>query len=199
MRTHTWIPIGALVVLLVTLLLLPPERHLGRLLALIYLHGAFIRVGVVLFVAGAGSALVFLATRQSWAWRWTRALQITALSSWTLGFVISFYPSYVTWGTPIAWSEPRTQMVVRVLVVATLAFGIAYWLDSPPLAAVASTLIGLAIPILIWRTGVIRHPLNPVGESPSLVLRLAYGIIIVCLLVASFWGTAQIATSASDA
>ncbi len=198
MRRQIWIPVGALAVLLLTLVFLPPERHLGRLLTLIYLHGALIRVGMVLFVAGAIVAIAFLATRRQWAWQWTRALQVTAFSTWALGFIISFYPTYVTWGTPIAWSEPRTQMVVRVLVVAGLAFGVARWLNSPLLVAGSSALIGLTIPILVWQTGVIRHPLNPIGESPSFMLRAAYILIVLSLLIIALWETACIAEKLPD-
>ncbi len=193
MRRDTWIPIVAGVALIVTLALLPPERYLGRLLIPIYVHGALVRTGALLFVTGALMALVAIGWGAPWAWKWTRALQVTALISWGAGFVISFYPSYATWGTPIAWSEPRTQMVIRVLVVALLAFGVARWLNEPYITAGASIVVGLAVPLLIWRTGVIRHPIDPIGTSPSARLQMAYLIVLLCTVVIALWGTYRLA------
>ncbi len=193
MRRDAWIPVVAVGTLMVTLALLPPERHLGRLLVPIYVHGALVRTGVFLFLAGALTAVVALVLGEDWAWRWTRTLQITALGSWGLGFLISFYPSYVAWGTAIAWSEPRTQMVIRVLAVAIIVFGLARWLGEPAAIAGASILLGLAVPLLIWQTGVIRHPVDPIGTSPSLRFQLMYVIIVLCVVVLALWVTYRLA------
>ncbi len=195
MRRDTWIPVAAVGVMAVTLALLPPERHLGRLLIPIYIHGALVRTGVILFLAGALSAIVALVANESWAWEWTRALQISALASWTAGFIVSFYPSYAAWGTIIAWSEPRTQMVIRVLVVALVVFGVARWLNDPRAMAAASVLVGVAVPTLIWRTGVIRHPVDPIGTSPSARFQVAYMIVLLCTFAIGVWGTYRLVES----
>lgn len=193
MRRDTWVPVAAVVIMALTLALLPPERHLGRLLVPIYVHGALVRSGVILFLAGALAAIAALVTDDPGVWRWTRALQVTSLSAWAAGFILSFYPSYATWGTIIAWSEPRTQMVIRVLVVTLVVFGAARWLDDARAIAAASILMGVAVPILILRTGVIRHPVDPIGTSPSVWFRVAYLIVLLCMLVLCMWGTYRLA------
>ncbi len=176
------------IVLVLTLLLLPPERHVGRLL--IYFHGALIRSGAALFILGGGVAVWALVTNSSLAWRWLAALQITAWMTWVLGFVVSFYPSYVTWGAPVVWAEPRTRMVVNVALIAGVLFLAVRWLDDRRWMAVASLLIALAIPVLLWRTGVIRHPLDPVGTSPSATLKWAYILVLISTLTLGCVGTA---------
>ncbi len=170
-------------VLLLTLLLMPPERHVGRLLTLIYLHGALIRSGAALFVLGGVAAIWALITDTPRAWRWVAALQITAWTTWVLGFIVSFYPSYVTWGAPVVWAEPRTRMVVNVALIAGVLFLSVRWLEDRRWLAAASLLIAVTLPLLLWRTGVIRHPLDPIGSSPSNRLRLAYSIILLCTFI----------------
>lgn len=193
MRRDTWIPLVALAVIVVALASLPPERHVGHLLVPIFVHGALIRTGVVLFLFGALMAIIVLAWADPWAQRWTRAFQVTALVAWAAGFVVSFYPSYVTWGTPIAWSEPRTQMVVRVMAVAVLVFGLARWINDPRAIAAASALVGLAVPLLVWRTGVIRHPIDPIGTSPSLRFQVTYLLVLLCTVAIGLWSTYRLA------
>ena len=190
MHRFRWLPVSAAAVLLATLILMPPERSVGGLLRVIFLHGALVRVAVGLFLLSGLAALVALVKEAPQAWAWTRALQLVALVAWAAGFVISFYPSYVTWGTAIVWAEPRTQMMVRVLVIATLVFGITRWLDDDRLIAVGTLAVGLMVPLLIALTGVIRHPLDPVGTSPSLTLRLTYGLVIASLGVLALWWAA---------
>ncbi len=179
------------VLLVVVLLLMPPEKHLGRLLTVIYLHGALIRAGALLFLLGGVAGMVALITGDERAWRWTTALQITSWSTWTLGFVVSFYPSYVTWGSAIVWSEPRTRMVVQVALVSAFLFLLARWLEERVWVAVSSIVVGVTLPLLLWRTGVIRHPLDPVGTSPSTALRLSYltvlSIVILLGLTVTAW------------
>ena len=193
MRRDVWIPVISGGVLAVTLALLPPERHVGRLLVPIFIHGALVRTGVLLFAVGVPAALAALILETPWAWNWTRGLQVTAWVAWLVGFVVSFYPSHVTWGTPIAWSEPRTQMVVRVLVVTLLAFGVARWLDEPKITAGVSILVGVAVPLLVWHTGVIRHPVDPIGTSPSIRFQIAYMVTVGCMVIIGVWGTYRLA------
>jgi len=181
-KVARWIVAVTTGVLLLTLVLMPPERHLGRLLSLIYLHGALIRSGALLFFLSALASIWAFFTDKEEAWQWVVALFISAWLTWVLGFIISFYPSYVTWGAPIVWAEPRTRMVVNVALIAALFFTLAYWLHDRRWWGIVALLIGGALPILLWRTGVIRHPLNPVGTSPSTALRVAY----TCVLISTF-------------
>ncbi len=187
MSKHRWIPGVVSFVLIMTFGLMPPERHLGRLLIPIYIHGALIRAGVLLFLLGAGVGMWVLWREHPLLWAWIDALQWTALAAWILGFVVSFYPSYVTWGTPIAWDEPRTRMVVQVIVTAIVVFGVAQWLGARWLKAGASIVIGGLTVLLVWRTGVIRHPIDPIGSSPSISMRLAYAIVVLGFLVWALW------------
>ncbi len=187
MSKHRWIPWVIAVILVVTFGFMPPERHLGRLLIPIYIHGALIRTGILLFILGAAIGIWVLFQDRPVLWAWVDALQWTALAAWVLGFVVSFYPSYVTWGMPIAWDEPRTRMVVQIVVVAIIVFGVSQWLGERWLKAGASVVMGVLTLLLVWRTGVIRHPIDPIGSSPSTAMRLAYLVVLLGFLVWALW------------
>lgn len=187
------VPILAVIVLGVALMLMPPERSVGYLLRVIFVHGALVQVAVGLFVLGALAALLALVTDHPRAWAWTRAAQVTALEAWLAGFIVSFYPSYVTWGAPIVWAEPRTQMMTRVLIVAVLVFSISRWVEDRRVIALGTGAVGLLVPFLVWRTAVIRHPLDPVGTSPSVALRVSYALVLASLAILGVWWTARLA------
>ncbi len=183
MKRLKWIGLPFILLLGLTLIWMPPERHLGRLLTLIYLHGALIRTGALLFSLGGVIALVALATRDKRTWEWMYAFQVTAWGTWVLGFLLSIYPSFVTWGAPVVWGEPRTRMVLQVALVSGLLFLVGWWLGARAWSAVMSLVVGGLVPLLVWRTGVIRHPLNPIGTSPSTTFRLAYAIVLFSIVV----------------
>ena len=171
-----------LAVLAGALVVLPPERRLGRLLVLIYLHGALVRTAVVFFLAAAVAGGLALARSRTSLFRWSEALYLTAVSSWTLGFVLSFYPSYAAWGTFIAWSEPRTQMAMRVLLLSLLFLIVARWVADLHWLGIVHLLMGFLVPVLVARTGVVLHPLDPIGTSPSVTLRTIYLVVLACTL-----------------
>lgn len=179
MKPLTWALLFLMVLLVLVLVLMPPERHLGRLLTVVYLHGALIRTGAFLFIVGALVAVAALVREDEKIWQWTAAFQVTAWSIWTLGFVVSFYPSYVTWGKAVVWAEPRTRMVVQVAAVSGFLFVLARWLGERVWIGISSLVVGVTLPLLLWRTGVIRHPLDPVGTSPSVLLRVSYDVVLL--------------------
>ena len=187
MRRWKWIPVLAVAEVALTLWWLPPEAHVGRLLTLIYLHGALVRVAVLFFLLAALTALgtLFLSVQR---WRaWTRLAYLHALAFWAAGFLLSVYPAYATWGTPVAWSEPRTRMVIQVLVLGLGVYLVLSQLDDPRWLAAGILVVSGFVPVLIARTGVILHPLNPIGTSPSWTFRALYGLVLLGLAVLGAW------------
>jgi hypothetical protein len=55
-------------------------------------------------------------------------------------------------------------------------------LNDNRLSALANLLLGLAVLLMDVGTGVLRHPLNPIGDSTSNAIQLYYaGILLTCL------------------
>jgi hypothetical protein len=94
----------------------------------------------------------------------------------------------------IAFDEPRTRMSLQIIGVGLLVILVRYLLDDNRLSALANLLLGGAVLLLELRTGVLRHPLNPIGDSSSGAIQGFYlAIVITCfgLLLVMAWLLAQ--------
>jgi hypothetical protein len=73
-------------------------------------------------------------------------------------------------------------MSLQVIGVGLVVMVVRYLLDDDRLSALANLLLGVAVFLLSSRTGVLRHPLNPIGDSTSSTIQLFYGAILVTCL-----------------
>jgi len=177
------------IVLLACLALLlwlsPAEQTLGQIVKLVYLHGALVRTAALLLVISLPINLVALVEpRSAWA-LWGKALVGTIVIVWLLHTLFSMVTTYAAWGVPIAWFEPRTRFTFAfaggLLAMLAVVYIVA---DDRFTHAVFAALAGIAL-LLMPRLGVIQHPLNPIGTSPSVAIRAFYvGILLVSLALA---------------
>ena len=173
---------AALALLIAVLLLLAPaEAQLGNLIKVIYLHGALARVGLyALMLAGLlGGAYLIRST--AGLLRWSNAVQMAGMAVFIAHFVLSVIPTRATWGVWIAFDEPRTRMSLQIIGVGLLVIVVRRLLNEPRLSALANLLLGGAVLLLNMRTGVLRHPLNPIGDSSSSAIQFFYlAILLAC-------------------
>jgi ABC-type transport system involved in cytochrome c biogenesis permease subunit len=178
--------LGAVVVLLAVLALLlvlsPPERQLGNLVKVIYFHGALARSGMLALMAAGVLGLAYLLRPLPALVRWSNAVQVAGMAVFIAHFLLSVIPTHETWGVWIAFDEPRTVMSLQVIGAGLVVMVVRYLVDDDRLSALANLLLGVAVFLLSSRTGVLRHPLNPIGDSTSNTIQLFYGgILITCL------------------
>ena len=168
-------------VIAVLLVLAPAEQQIGNLIKVIYLHGALARVGLyALMLAGLLAAASLLRTRAGWL-RSSNALQVAGMAAFILHFALSVIPTRLTWGVWVAFDEPRTRMSLQIIGVGLLVIGVRRLLNEPRLSAWANLLLGAAVLLLNLRTGVLRHPLNPIGQSSSAAIQFFYlGVLLAC-------------------
>lgn len=186
---------GVLLALLAILLILSPaERQLGNLVKVIYLHGALARSGLLALMIAGLLALLFLIRPNPAFMRWSNAVQVAGLVVFIVHFALSVIPTHETWGVWIAFDEPRTRMSLQIMGVAILVIVVRNLIDDIRLDAVASFALGVAVLLLEVRTGVLRHPLNPIGDSTSTAIQLYYaGILATCVALTALlaWALAQ--------
>ena len=72
-------------------------------------------------------------------------------------------------------------MTLQIAAAGLIVFAVAWLLEHARFAAVANLLLGIAVFILVAQTGVLRHPLDPVGTSPSATLRGTYLLLVLPL------------------
>jgi hypothetical protein len=164
---------------LAVLALMPAEKTLGQVIKVVYLHGALSRAGMLGFVAAGVFAVGYLVAGKPWLIRWTQGLMLSGWGFWTAHFVVSMPATRLTWGPWIAWGEPRVTMTLQIIAAGLVVMGVAWFVKEPKFTAAAIALFGAAILLLAARTGVIRHPLDPIGGSPSTTLRLVYLLLLL--------------------
>lgn len=171
---------GALLALLAVLLLLSPaERQLGNLIKVIYLHGALARVGLYALMLAGLLGLIYLIRPRPALLRWSNAVQVAGMIVFVVHFALSVIPTHETWGVWIAFDEPRTRMSLQIIGVGLLVIVVRRLLNDRRFSAIANLLLGGAVLLLNVRTGVLRHPLNPIGESTSSSIQLFYAAILL--------------------
>ncbi len=213
-----WFRYG-LCVLIAGLILLgmPPEKTLGPVIKLVYLHGALSRAGMIGFWAAGLVAAAYLlqvaAKLLRWSrqapsgvmpphfqslrsdaklLRWSRAFLWSGWLYWVAHFLVSMPATRLTWGPWVAWGEPRVTMTLQVIAVGLVVIAADRLLDNRRFAAIANLLLAVAVFALVERTGVLRHPLDPIGGSPSATLRVIYLALLAPIvagmgLLAGYW------------
>lgn len=203
-RRYFWPLIGLCAALAaLALVLMPAEKTLGQVIKLVYLHGALSRAGMLGFWA-AGIAGGLYLIRRSPVWlRWSRGLLFSGWGFWVAHFVVSMPATRLTWGPWIAWGEPRVTMTLQVVAAGLVIIAISWLLEHDLFTAAANALLAVAVFVLVALTGVLRHPLDPIGGSPSPTLRLVYLALLVPLvasmsLVAWRFATARLRIEVGD-
>jgi hypothetical protein len=137
---------------------------------------------MVLFTISLPVNLVaFLSGRSEWS-TWGYALAWTALVIWVLHTLFSMITTYVAWGVFIAWFEPRTRFTFTLAAVGLIVVTTTLVVDNTRFSAMAFCLLAGLTLALAPRLGVIQHPLDPIGSSPSSAIRTFYTAIqVVCL------------------
>ncbi len=161
------------------LFLMPLEKTLGQVIKIVYLHGALSRAGMIGLLAAGVTGIVFLVTRRPALAAWTRGLLLSGWLFWVAHFVVSMPATRLTWGPWIAWGEPRVTMTLQLILAGLVVLLISWLVKDDRFTAAAAALLALAVGWLAFATGVIRHPLDPIGSSPSMTLQLVYLALLV--------------------
>jgi heme exporter protein C len=164
------------------LVLMPAEKTLGQVIKIVYLHGALSRAGMVGFWAAGMAGLLYLIRPRPALARWTPALLLSGWSFWAAHFIVSMPATRLTWGPWIAWGEPRVTMTLQVLLAGFVVVLITRLVKDLRFTAGAAALLAAAVALLVGQTGVLRHPLDPIGTSPSAVLRLVYLLLLIPII-----------------
>jgi len=177
-----WLLITISAILLVTVLA-PLEDTLGAGARIVYLHGAWVWVAILLFSAAALIGLVGLLTRKTITHEWSRALGHTALLFWIVFLLMSLYVMQVNWNG-IFWAEPRFRIPLNLAVIALLLqIGLTFF----PLFWTSIGNIAYAVALIYSLRSIeaILHPVSPVLSSDASGIQLFF---IALLITLAFFG-----------
>ena len=163
----------------------PPERTLGVVVRWVYAHASLTQVSLLLFLIAGLLALLYLLGGHG-LWRWMQATGGMAVALWLVGFLLSTIPAKLSWGVWIDFSEPRTQMTLRMIAVAA-RIPPAHPLDRSRAASPPSprSILSAVVLFLNRSTNIVRHPLNPIGQAGDPAIALSYGLIFLIALTCS--------------
>jgi heme exporter protein C len=178
-RRFWWLVALCIAAAAIVLLLMPAEKTLGQVIKIVYLHGALSRAGMIGLLAAGATAAVFLVTGQPRASAWARGLLLSGWGFWTAHFIVSMPATRLTWGPWIAWGEPRVTMTLQVIAAGLVVIVVTYLVGNERFSAAAALLLAAALAVMAVNTGVLRHPLDPIGASPSTSLRLIYLLLLI--------------------
>jgi hypothetical protein len=195
-RRRFWLLIGLCIVLAaLVLILMPAEKTIGQVIKIVYLHGALSRAGMLGFVFAGLTGLACLIRSRQALGQWSRALLISGWAFWAAHFIVSMPATRLTWGPWVAWGEPRVTMTLQVLAAGLLVILVTWMLKDMRFAAAANLLFAIAFAVLAVRTGVLRHPLDPIGSSPSALLRSVYLMLLAPVVASMFLVAWRLAAS----
>jgi hypothetical protein len=193
--------IGLSVLLTLLLWLAPAEQTLGQAVKLVYLHGALVRTAIVIFAASLPvNLLALFRDQENWT-AWGKALTWGAVVVWLAHTLFSMVTTYVTWGIPIAWFEPRTRFTFGVAGVSVIFVVAAHLANNVRFSSLAFTILAGLVLSLLPRLGIIQHPLDPIGTSTSNTIRAFYAAILLVTLILSgllvTWFRARLASQSA--
>jgi len=193
-RKIPYLPLALLFAALWALLLIltPPERTLGAILRWVFAHGSLTQASVYVFLIAALLAAGYLLGHKELA-VWMTIMGVVAFSLWVLGFLISMIPAKIAWGVLVDFGEPRTQMTLRVIAVGVVFLVLVWWINQPKFTAIALIIFAFILLFLVRSTSLIRHPANPIGESPDRILPMIYLGIVLSAVLASLSFTGYLA------
>jgi len=180
-----WQLIALCAVLAATILLIMPlEKTLGQVIKIVYLHGALSRAGMLgMFAAGVAGVLHLLTRRAALA-RWTTGFLLSGWGFWIAHFLVSMPATRLTWGPWIAWGEPRVTMTLQLAAAGLIVLLVSRMVGDARFTSAAAAALALAVGWMASGTGVIRHPLDPIGTSPSAIFQLIYLLLLIPVVAA---------------
>lgn len=179
-----WLFAASVLAWLLVLVAAPSERSLGGLVRWVYAHASLTQVSLFFFLVAAVLAVVYLTAHER-LYIWMEVVGLVALGLWLLGFLLSMIPARLSWGVWVDWNEPRTQLTLLVLALGVAILLLARWVDSHRFSAIAQIIFSAVVLILNRNTGVIRHPLDPIGEASAASIPQSYGLIFLIALFGS--------------
>ncbi len=193
-----WVGVAAaLLVLLGTLALVPPEETLGSRVRLVYAHGAGVWAGLTLFLVASVFALLG-PQNHLWFDRSLRA-ELAGTGLWTVSLLLSLLAMKVVWGG-LFLAEPRFLNALRVL---GLSLGVValHWLiparegERRGFLWLRSLVPGIRTALTFYwilTIELVMHPDRPVLRADALMQVSFLGVFLGWLLLA--WSAMRLAS-----
>lgn len=176
--------IGCLATLGLLTALAPIEKTLGANARVIYLHGAWVWVAMVAFLAAAIIGLAALVARRELLDLWSQAFGRTGLFFWLTFLPMSLYVMQANWNG-LFLDEPRFRIplnlaIVGLLLQVGLSFFPVRW------TSLANLVYGAALILVMGGVQTVLHPESPIINSEARSIQVFFVILLVGLVIAAW-------------
>jgi hypothetical protein len=198
-RRSLLVVLVGVVLTVVGVILLPPDRILGATTRLVFFHGGIVWTAIIMSWTGAVLAVLCLFRRPARS----RAAESSARGRpsasegaptrsygllqrglslatgfWVLTMALSFPVMILSWGG-VRWDEERLWMTVEIVFLYLILYAFSLMIARPRATAVAWLVVNAVMGVLLATTPGSFHPDNPVFRSGS--VRFIGGFLIVVL------------------
>ncbi len=165
------------------LLIMPPEQKLGHVIKAVYIHAALVQTGLLVFFAAGIFGLFYLFSKSEKQRTAMTASQKTGVVIWSLYAASSMIVTRLAWGVWVAWEEPRVRSSALIWAAVLLFFVLARWVHDARFTAIVNILLACLSWWLTKTAGMVRHPLDPIADSNSLLLKLFFLLIFALTIL----------------
>jgi len=186
MKTNKPLKAAILTAALLFLLILitPIEKTLGTGLRLIYLHGAWVWVAMLGFLASAVAGIAAFVLKKPQLHFWSRAFGISGTCFWLIFLPFSLLIMQLYWNG-IYLNEPRFRVPLNLAVTAVvLQIGLAFL--PTQWASIGNILFAGALFYTMSQIGSVLHPESPIFSSNALGIQI-YFLAILILVSFLLW------------
>ena len=176
--------LGTLLALVIITGFAPQEKTLGASARLVYLHGAWVWVALLVFIAAGIVGLVGLMSRKPDLYAWSRALGRTGLLLWIINLPLSLYIMQASWNGLFLY-EPRWQLV-STFAIAGLLLQLGLSLFQPIWACIANPIYVSVLAYSMSGIVNVMHPVSPVLNSDSRAIQGFFAALIALLILAAW-------------
>lgn len=165
------------VLIVITAFASPLDKTLGDRVRMVYVHGAIIRVVMAILVIAGGLGAAYLVTRRDSVFDWAKAAFNGGLVLWIIYLGTSVVTTLQSWGG-IAWFEPRWMVTLQMSGLLPIVFAVGVIVKNAKLSAALYAIVPIVMMVLLAQARLVLHPLDPIGESGSSAIQLAYVIML---------------------
>jgi hypothetical protein len=180
-RRLVWMSLTLILVGVVTLLS-PLEKTLGTNVRLVYLHGAWVWTGMVIFaLSGISGLLGLLIRRRGWS-GWSQVMARTGMVFWLTNLPMSLLIMQINWGG-FFLEEPRWQIPLNFALVGIMLQVGAALINRPVLTSALNVIFGIGLWWSLLNVRSVLHPDSPIFGSGSTRVQLFFGGLVVLSLI----------------
>lgn len=185
MKTKNWLLVLIAILVIITLIA-PAEKTLGNLAKLVYLHAALSLAITVLLIFTGAVALISLFNKKSYSLA-KISLKVSLVFQ-IVNIVLVPIITGLTWGVFFAWQEPRVILTVLLLGLTLAAYLIEDVITFTAFGSLLLAIPGLVRLFTLGNIGRLMHPINPIGSSDSLPIKIAsLGMFLTSLAIGFLW------------